>query len=56
VAEGVYSAATVLRRARDKAVQMPITEAVVAVLEGRLAPTDAVWQLMQRAPNTERCS
>ncbi|WP_157263565.1 NAD(P)H-dependent glycerol-3-phosphate dehydrogenase [Azohydromonas aeria] len=56
VAEGVYSAATVLRRARDRAVQMPITEAVVAVLEGRLAPTDAVWQLMQRAPNTERYS
>jgi glycerol-3-phosphate dehydrogenase (NAD(P)+) len=55
VAEGVYSAATVLRRARDKGVEMPITEAVVAVLEGRLAPQQAVWQLMQRAPNTERC-
>jgi glycerol-3-phosphate dehydrogenase (NAD(P)+) len=55
VAEGVYSAATVLRRARDKGVEMPITEAVVAVLEGRLAPQQAVWQLMQRAPNSERC-
>jgi glycerol-3-phosphate dehydrogenase (NAD(P)+) len=55
VAEGVYSAATVARRARDKGVEMPITEAVVAVLEGRLTPQQAVWQLMQRAPNTERC-
>ena len=55
VAEGVYSAATVLRRARDKGVEMPITEAVVAVLEGRLTPQQAVGQLMQRAPNTERC-
>jgi glycerol-3-phosphate dehydrogenase (NAD(P)+) len=55
VAEGVYSAATVLRRARDKGVEMPITEAVVAVLEGCLTPQQAVWQLMQRAPNTERC-
>ncbi len=54
VAEGVYSAATVLRRARDKGVEMPITEAVVAVLEGRLSPPQAVLQLMQRAPNTER--
>ncbi|NML15134.1 NAD(P)H-dependent glycerol-3-phosphate dehydrogenase [Azohydromonas caseinilytica] len=55
VAEGVYSAATVARRAHDKGVEMPITEAVVAVLEGRLTPQQAVWQLMQRAPNTERC-
>ncbi|MDZ5456473.1 NAD(P)H-dependent glycerol-3-phosphate dehydrogenase [Azohydromonas lata] len=55
VAEGVYSAATVARRARDKGVEMPITEAVVAVLEGRLTPQQAVGQLMQRAPNTERC-
>jgi glycerol-3-phosphate dehydrogenase (NAD(P)+) len=55
VAEGVYSAATVLRRARDKGVEMPITEAVVAVLEGRLSPPQAALQLMQRAPNSERC-
>jgi glycerol-3-phosphate dehydrogenase (NAD(P)+) len=54
VAEGVYSAATVLRRAHDKGVEMPITEAVVAVLEGRLSPQQAVLHLMQRAPNTER--
>lgn len=53
VAEGVYSAATVARRARDRGVEMPITEAVVAVIEGRLTPQQAVWQLMGRAPSVE---
>ena len=54
VAEGVYSAATVVRRARALGVEMPISEAVVEVLEGRIAPHQALWQLMSRQPRSER--
>lgn len=53
VAEGVYSAPTVLARARALGVEMPITEAVVAVIEGRLSPSDAVRQLMGRGSRAE---
>jgi len=53
VAEGVYSAPTVLARARAKGVDMPITEAVVAVLDGRLSPAAAVEQLMGRQARAE---
>ncbi|MEJ6007888.1 NAD(P)H-dependent glycerol-3-phosphate dehydrogenase [Paucibacter sp. AS339] len=53
VAEGVYSAPTVLARAQQKGVEMPITEAVVAVLEGRLSPVEAVDQLMGRQSRSE---
>lgn len=53
VAEGVYSAATVVSRARSLGVEMPISEAVVEVLEGRIAPRQALWQLMARQPRHE---
>jgi len=53
VAEGVYSAPTVLARARGLGVEMPLTEAVVAVLEGRLTPVAAVAQLMRRDAKSE---
>jgi len=53
VAEGVYSAAMVLRRAQARSVEMPITEAVVAVLEGRVTPREAVEQLMGREARSE---
>jgi glycerol-3-phosphate dehydrogenase (NAD(P)+) len=53
VAEGVYSAPTVLRRAREVGVEMPITEAVVAVLEGRVAPAEALARLMARQSKAE---
>jgi glycerol-3-phosphate dehydrogenase (NAD(P)+) len=53
VAEGVYSAATVLARARALAVEMPITEAVVEVLEGRSSPEAALWRLMTRQARPE---
>ncbi|WP_077034202.1 NAD(P)H-dependent glycerol-3-phosphate dehydrogenase [Pelomonas sp. KK5] len=53
VAEGVYSAPTVLARARERGVEMPITEAVVAVLEGRLGAADAVDLLMGRQARPE---
>ena len=53
VAEGVYSARTVAQRARSLGVDMPITEAVVALLEGRLLPAQAVALLMGRDPRSE---
>ncbi|HEY1393387.1 MAG TPA: NAD(P)H-dependent glycerol-3-phosphate dehydrogenase [Methylibium sp.] len=53
VAEGVYSAANVLRRAREKGVEMPITELVVEVIEGRLTVGQAVRALMSREAKPE---
>jgi len=53
VAEGVYSARTVLQRADALGVQMPITRCVVALLDGHLAPEQAVAVLMSREPSAE---
>ncbi|MBK1689308.1 NAD(P)H-dependent glycerol-3-phosphate dehydrogenase [Rubrivivax gelatinosus] len=53
VSEGVYSAATVLQRARALGVEMPITEAVVEVLEGRVSPETALRRLMGRQSKAE---
>ena len=53
VAEGVYSARTVLQRARSLGVDMPITENVVALLDGQLTPAHAVHALMGRGPRGE---
>ncbi len=53
VAEGVYSARTVVQRARLLRVDMPISEGVVALLEGRLQPVQAVAALMGRDPKAE---
>ncbi|MEY3610463.1 MAG: Glycerol-3-phosphate dehydrogenase [Pseudomonadota bacterium] len=53
VAEGVYSARTVMQRALDLGVDMPITEAVVALLDARLSPREAVRALMERDPKGE---
>jgi glycerol-3-phosphate dehydrogenase (NAD(P)+) len=53
VAEGVYSAPTVLARAREAGVDMPITEAMVALLEGRLRAAQAVDHLMGREARPE---
>ncbi|MCW7537425.1 NAD(P)-dependent glycerol-3-phosphate dehydrogenase [Aquabacterium sp. A7-Y] len=53
VAEGVYSASTVLRRARACGVEMPITHAVVQVIEGALTPVQALEQLMGRGARPE---
>jgi glycerol-3-phosphate dehydrogenase (NAD(P)+) len=53
VAEGVYSAAMVLQRASALGVEMPIAQAVVAVLVGKLTPRDAVERLMAREAKAE---
>ena len=54
VAEGVYSARTVVRRARTLGVDMPISESVVALLDGALSPAAVVAALMGRQPRDER--
>lgn len=53
VAEGVRSAAVVLARARSLAVEMPITAAVVQVIEGRSTPAQALESLMGRQARPE---
>lgn len=53
VAEGVYSARTVLARAASLDVDMPITAGVVELLDGRITPAQAVSALMERGATTE---
>lgn len=48
VAEGVYCARTVLQRSNQLGVEMPITEAVVALLDGQIQPEQALVRLMSR--------
>lgn len=54
VAEGVYSARTVVQRAAHLGVDMPIAQAVVALLDGQLTPPQAVVALMGREPTVEQ--
>jgi glycerol-3-phosphate dehydrogenase (NAD(P)+) len=54
VAEGVRSAREVARLARSRDIDMPVSDAVNAVLEGRLAPAAAVERLLARDPKQER--
>ncbi|MBU2284915.1 MAG: glycerol-3-phosphate dehydrogenase, partial [Gammaproteobacteria bacterium] len=53
VAEGVYCARTLVSRARQLGVEMPISESVVALLDGRIRPEEVVSQLMGREPGVE---
>ncbi len=53
VTEGVYTAEAAVRLARAKGVEMPITEAVLAVVEGRAGVDDAISELMQRPIKAE---
>ncbi|WP_432727263.1 NAD(P)H-dependent glycerol-3-phosphate dehydrogenase [Variovorax sp. W6] len=53
VAEGVYCARTVVQRARGLGIEMPIAEGVVALLDGRMSPQDAVAALVGREPVPE---
>ena len=53
VAEGVYSARTVVQRAATLGVDMPIASAVVSVLDGQVAAKDAVAVLMGRESKGE---
>jgi glycerol-3-phosphate dehydrogenase (NAD(P)+) len=53
VTEGVYTAAALVRLARDKGVEMPIAEAVHSIIEGRLGVDEAITGLMQRPLKAE---
>jgi len=53
VAEGVRSAKEVAALAKKKKVDMPVTDAVNAVLEGHLLPAQAVERLLSRDPKRE---
>ena len=53
VAEGVLTAPILQARARALQVQMPITDAVVAVLLGQTSPAQALRQLMAREARAE---
>ncbi len=53
VAEGVYSARTVVQRAQSLGVEMPIAQGVVALLDGTIKPAEAVALLMGRGPTAE---
>jgi glycerol-3-phosphate dehydrogenase (NAD(P)+) len=53
VAEGVRSAHAVLARARAADVDMPITEAVCEVIDGRWTPGQALDRLLAREPKPE---
>ncbi|MEX2240245.1 MAG: NAD(P)H-dependent glycerol-3-phosphate dehydrogenase [Burkholderiales bacterium] len=53
VAEGVHSARETLRHAARAGVEMPITQAVNAVLRGKLTPPQAVARLLARDPKQE---
>ena len=54
VAEGVRSAKEVARIARARGVDMPVSDAVDAVLDGSLRPAAAVERLLSRDPKQER--
>jgi glycerol-3-phosphate dehydrogenase (NAD(P)+) len=54
VAEGVRSAKEVARLAAERGVDMPVSEAVNAVLAGELSPAEAVDRLLAREPKMER--
>ena len=53
VAEGVYSARTVVQRAQALGVDMPIAQGVLALLDGQLKPAEAVSALMGRGAKGE---
>ncbi|MCY2927485.1 MAG: NAD(P)H-dependent glycerol-3-phosphate dehydrogenase, partial [Planctomycetota bacterium] len=53
VVEGAATTASVIAMAEREHLEMPITQAVAAVLGGRLTPSQAVEELMQRPLKAE---
>jgi len=49
----VHSAREVAKLAKRKGIDMPVSDAVNAVLQGKLAPKAAVEQLLSRDPKQE---
>jgi glycerol-3-phosphate dehydrogenase (NAD(P)+) len=54
VAEGVQTARSSLALARSKGIEMPITQVVAKIIDGKISPKDAVTQLMTRKLRAER--
>ena len=54
VAEGVYCARSVVQRAQALGVDMPISKAVVALLDGQIDSKQALTRLMARDPVDEQ--
>jgi glycerol-3-phosphate dehydrogenase (NAD(P)+) len=53
VAEGVACCRAAVAAAHEVGVDMPVSEAVLAVIEGQLAPSAAVASLLAREPKAE---
>jgi glycerol-3-phosphate dehydrogenase (NAD(P)+) len=53
LAEGAFTATALVEMARASSVEMPISEAVASVLEGRASAADAVVALLARPPRSE---
>ncbi len=53
VAEGVHATAVVHEIARERGIEMPITEAVARLLNGEADPLSLVEEIMTRAPKRE---
>lgn len=53
VAEGVYTAAAVVSRAKTLGVEMPISEAVLAIVDGKLSVDHAIEALLSRPLRAE---
>ena len=53
VVEGVPTARSISQLAEQHNVDMPITKAVAAILDGRMSPRDAIDALMNREPKAE---
>jgi glycerol-3-phosphate dehydrogenase (NAD(P)+) len=53
LAEGAFTAPVLLDMAREKNVEMPISEAVAAVLAGELSVDDAIESLLTRPLKAE---
>jgi glycerol-3-phosphate dehydrogenase (NAD(P)+) len=51
--EGAFAAAVVSRLAKSLSIDMPVTDAVSAIIEGKLGIADAIDQLMTRPITTE---
>ena len=51
--EGAFAAAVASRLARELGIEMPITDAVSAIIEGKLGIAEAIEQLMTRPITTE---
>lgn len=51
--EGAYAASVASRLAAERGIDMPVTDAVAAIIDGRLDITTAIQQLMTRPITTE---